>query len=223
MNMLMISSLVSWMVAGIAAYVAWRTMAESRRQSALRVAALAADLQVDDPEPISFVQESTRVATSLFETPPAESDRRGRVALVAGALVVGTVLCLVIGLSALGHSTATENTRVAPQGVPMPVDLMALTHERAANTVTVRGIVRNPLSGREISHLTAVVMLYSSQGSVVASGQGPIAETVLAPGAESTFAVTLPDQSALGRYRVSFKTDERVISHVDRRMMNQDR
>jgi hypothetical protein len=223
MSMLMISSLLSWIVAGGAAYVAWRTVAEARRQSALRVAALTADLQFDDAEPASFVRESPRVATSLFETPPAESDRRGRIALVAGALVVGTVLSLVIGLSALGRSTTTEDAKVAPQSVSMPVDLMALTHERSANTVTVRGIVHNPLSGREIDHLTAVVMLYNSQGTVVASGQAPVAEPALTPGAESTFAVTLPDQATLGRYRVSFKADERVISHVDRRTTNQDR
>ena len=66
-------------------------------------------------------------------------------------------------------------------------------------------------------------MLYNSQGTVVASGQAPVVEAALTPGAESTFAVTLPDQATLGRYRVSFKADERVISHVDRRTTNQDR
>jgi len=103
------------------------------------------------------------------------------------------------------------------------VDLVALSHERSANTVTVRGIVRNPVSGREIDRLTAVVMLYNSEGSYVTSGQAPVVRTMLTPGDESPFSVTLPDQATLGRYRVSFKADERVISHVDRRSMNQDR
>jgi len=220
----MISSLVSWIVAGVAAFVAWRTVVEARRQSNLRVAALAADLQVDEPDPTRFVRDSPLSATSLFETPPMESDRRGRIALMAGALVVGTLLCLVIGLSALDRSTDPVDSTVVPaQDVTMPLDLMALSHERTANRVTVRGVVRNPLSSREIDRLTAVVTLYNSQGNSVSSGQAVIAEAALAPGAESTFAVTLPDQAALGRYRVSFKADEQVISHVDRRTMNQDR
>jgi len=226
MSTLLISSIISWAVAGLAAFITWRTVAETRRQSALRVAALSADLQLVDHAPLHATSGSSLLATPLFEAPPVESDRRGRVALVAGALVVGTVLSLVIGLSALGRSTARSATKVvsqSPTAASQPVDLVALSHERSANTVTVRGIVRNPVSGREIDRLTAVVMLYNSEGSYVTSGQAPVVRTMLTPGDESPFSVTLPDQATLGRYRVSFKADERVISHVDRRTMNQDR
>lgn len=226
MSTLLMSSIVSWVVAGVAALITWRTVAEARRQSALRVAALSADLQFADHAPLHAATPSPLLATPLFEAPPVEADRRGRVALVAGALVVGTVLSLVIGLSALSRSTTRPAAKIASQSATViaePVDLVALSHERSANTVTVRGVVRNPVSGQEIDRLTAVVMLYNSEGSYVTSGQAPVARTVLTPGAESPFSVTLPDQATLGRYRVSFKADERVISHVDRRSMNQDR
>jgi len=225
MSTLLMSSIISWVVAGVAAFMTWRTVAEAKRQSALRVAALAADLQVVDREPFQVVDElPAQFSTSLFETPPVEADRRGRTALVAGALVVGTVLSLVIGLSAVGRSATSAKAPVGTAAAPAsPIDLIALTHERVSNTVTVRGVVRNPMSGHELDHLDAVVMLYNSEGKQVATGQAPVAQAVLTPGAESAFAVALPDQATLGRYRVSFKTDERVISHVDRRASNQNR
>lgn len=225
MNTLLISSIVSWTVAGVAAFITWRTVADARRQSALRIAALAADLQVSDPESMQPTKP-TLLTTPLFEAPPVESDRRGRVALVAGALVVGTVLSLIVSLSALGRSAAGPSTKTVSESATLaaePVDLVALSHERSADSVTVRGVVRNPVSGREIDRLTAVVVLYNSEGSYVTSGQAPVARAVLEPGTESPFSVTLPDQATLGRYRVSFKADERVISHVDRRTMNQGR
>ena len=220
------SSIISWVVAGVAAFITWRTVTEAKRQSSLRIAALAADLQIAERDPIQLVDDlPAQFSTSLFETPPVEADRRGRTALVAGALVVGTVLSLVIGLSALGRSTTPPAKPLVETAAPAgtPLDLVALSHERVSNTVTVRGVVRNPMSGHELDHLEAVVMLYNSEGKQVATGQAPVAQAVLIPGAESAFSVALPDQATLGRYRVSFKTDERVISHVDRRATNQNR
>ena len=41
-----------------------------------------------------------------------------------------------------------------------PLELIALGHERDADGLTVRGVLRNPSSGSEISHLTAVVLLF---------------------------------------------------------------
>jgi hypothetical protein len=224
MNTLLISSIVSWVVAGVAAVITWRTVAEAKRQSALRVAALSGDLELLDRSPLGATSGPLLPATSLFEASPVEADSRGRIAVVAGALVVGTVLSLIIGLSALGRSAKPAVRSASSRTVAAaPVDLVALSHERSANSVTVRGVVRNPPSGQEIDRLTAVVMLYNSEGSYVTSGEAPVARTTLAPGAESPFSVTLPDQPTLGRYRVSFKADERVISHVDRRATNQDR
>ena len=46
---------------------------------------------------------------------------------------------------------------------------------------------------------------------------------VLAPGVESTFVVTVPGASDVGRYRVSFQSNDRVVAHVDRREPRPDR
>jgi hypothetical protein len=67
------------------------------------------------------------------------------------------------------------------------------------------------------------VMLYNTEGSYVATGRAPVAQAALAPGAESTFSITVPDQAALGRYRVSFRSGDQVIAHVDGRTSRQDR
>jgi hypothetical protein len=52
---------------------------------------------------------------------------------------------------------------------------------------------------------------------LLTSGHAAIDGPALEPGAESTFAVTLPATGDVGRYRVSFRTGDRLMSHVDRR------
>jgi hypothetical protein len=37
------------------------------------------------------------------------------------------------------------------------------------------------------------------------------------PGTESVFVVTVPGAADVGRYRVSFRSDDRIVPHVDRR------
>ena len=50
-----------------------------------------------------------------------------------------------------------------------------------------------------------------------------MAVTALAAGAEAPFVVTLPDADSVDRYRVSFRTDDRIVPHVDRRGRRRDR
>ncbi len=63
----------------------------------------------------------------------------------------------------------------------------------------------------------AVVLLLTPEGDVLTSGHAAIDAPALEPGAESTFAVTLPAAGDVGRYRVSFRSGDRLVSHVDRR------
>jgi hypothetical protein len=219
MNMFLFAlTCASWVIAGFAMFLAWRTLSAARRESDLRVAALSADLH--EREDLGDVL----LSAPLFQAETSETaDGRGRVALVAGALVIGTVLSLVVGLSALGGTAdGTKTVNRAPTAPP-PLELVALTHDRSANQLTVRGAIRNPAAGHEIDGLTAVVLLYNTDGSYVATGRAPVAQPALLPGAESTFSITLPDQAALGRYRVSFRTGDQVIAHVDERAPRQDR
>jgi hypothetical protein len=98
----------------------------------------------------------------------------------------------------------------------LPLELVALGHERDGERLIVRGIVRNPASGAAVDRLTAVVFLFNREGGFLSSGRVAVATSAL-PGTESTFVVTVPGAVAVDRYRVSFRTDDRIVPHVDRR------
>src|SRR5262249_39693242 len=102
------------------------------------------------------------------------------------------------------------------------LELVALGHEREGDRLVVRGVVRNP-AGTGIERLDAVVFLFNRDGGFLTSARAAIDHATLGPGGESTFVVTVPGASSVGRYRVSFGTDERVIPHVDRRDRAQER
>jgi hypothetical protein len=92
---------------------------------------------------------------------------------------------------------------------------MTLVHERGDDRLTVRGTVRG--RGRESDGdgpIVAVVSGFDRDGALVASARSPLQP---AAGVESNFAVTLTGVDALHRYRVSFRRDDRVVAHVDRR------
>jgi hypothetical protein len=88
-----------------------------------------------------------------------------------------------------------------------------LTHERDADSLTVRGVVRNP--GPSVRGLTAVVFLFDREGTFLTSGRTTIDQ--LPRGGESPFSVTIPRASDVGRYRVSFRMNDRIVPHIDRR------
>jgi hypothetical protein len=99
----------------------------------------------------------------------------------------------------------------------MPLELVALGHERDGDRLTVRGIVRNPGSGARMDRVTAVVFLFDRTGGFLASGRVAIEAAALRPGGASPFVLTMPGAGEVGRYRVSFRTGDRVVPHVDRR------
>jgi hypothetical protein len=106
--------------------------------------------------------------------------------------------------------------------VVLPLELVALGHERDGDRLTVRGVVRNPPTSAEIDGVTAVVFLFNREGGFLASGRMPAQPSTLRPGGETTFVVTVPGASDVGRYRVSFRTDDRIVPHVDRRTALRD-
>jgi hypothetical protein len=181
-------------------------------------------------------------APELFATTQAERAGSG-LGIVAAvcALVFAVGLALMIGLGRglpPADGGALHLSRTAPiagqapaataapiAAVPsaaapatVPLELVALGHERESDRLTVRGVVRNPASGAPVERLTAVVFAFNADGGFLASGRAIIdASAALRPGGESTFVVTVPGAGAVGRYRVSFRTDDRVVPHVDRR------
>jgi hypothetical protein len=76
-------------------------------------------------------------------------------------------------------------------------------------------VLRNPASGKELGQLTAVVLLFNHDGGFVASGRAAVQAPKLDPGGETTFVITIPGVADVGRYRVSFRIEDRVVPHVD--------
>lgn len=180
--------------------------------------------------------------TGLFETSGAA--RTGpRLATVVGIglLVFGSVavVAFVLGTgstAATAHVASPANlenrANQASSANPanhatsenlVPLELLALGHERNGDRLMVRGVVRNPSAGREIDRVIAVVFLYNRDGGFLASGRAAIESTALVPGGESGFIVVVPGASNVGRYRVSFRTEDRVVPHVDRRDRGQEK
>jgi hypothetical protein len=160
-------------------------------------------------------------ATAAHST---SSGSRWGLALAVGAFVVASAAAIMIvfsgeapNASAMPPQNVSAATPPAPQAAPAPLELVALGHERDGDQLTVRGIVRNPAAGTEMDRLTAVVSVFNRDGGFLTSGRAAVASPALIPGGESTFVVTMPAAGDVGRYRVSFRSDEHVISHVDKR------
>jgi len=151
-------------------------------------------------------------------TQPAASGSRWAVVLGIGTLAVGSAAALAIVLSA-GPRSVAHDRGAALAAAPVPLELVALGHERDGDRLTVRGVVRNPAAGAAIDGVTAVVFLFNRDGGFLASGRMPVLSSTLPPGGETTFVVTVPGASDVGRYRVSFRTDDRIVPHVDRRKL----
>jgi len=154
------------------------------------------------------------------QTPPTGS--RWPVVFGIGTLAVGAAAALAIVLSAGPRSVAHDRGAVpaaTPAPAAVPLELIALGHERDGDRLTVRGVVRNPAAGAAIGGVTAVVFLFNREGGFLASGRMAVQSSTLLPGGETTFVVTVPGASDVGRYRVSFRTDDRIVPHVDRRKL----
>lgn len=110
-----------------------------------------------------------------------------------------------------GHA-ATAATAAAP------LELLSLTHAPAGAGLTITGLVQNPPGGAALTDVTAVALLFASDGAFIASGRAPLDFKRLDPGSESPFIVKVPAAKRVARYRVSFRQpDGAVIAHVDRR------
>jgi hypothetical protein len=83
--------------------------------------------------------------------------------------------------------------------------------------LSISGLVRNPAGGQRISDVNVVVFLFDRDGALVTSVRAPLDFRTLAPGDESPFTIALNRTGTIGRYRVSFRTDDKVMPHVDRR------
>src|SRR6185503_7587885 len=137
----------------------------------------------------------------LFHAPPTMPARsRLAVVLMLGALIVATGVSLAVVFAGAGTRSSVVKDggrieRTHADTVPPiagPLELVALGHERDGDSLTVRGVLRNPASGVEVHQLTAVVLMFNHDGGFVASGRAPVQAITLEPGRETTFVVSLP-------------------------------
>jgi hypothetical protein len=247
MLFLLLVTIISLLLTIIMGVIAWRAAQEERRRSDARVAALASEVHdTNRPRVVPRAEpdlDLRRPAEAPIALPPAglfatsAAVRTGpRLSTVVGigVLVFGAVAAVAVMLGT-GSSASTEP--VAPPASvesvtpatganaesPVPLELLALGHARDGDRLTVRGVVRNPSVGREVDRVTAVVFLYDRNGGFLTSGRAAIEAATLTPGGESTFQVVVPGASDVGRYRVSFRTEDRVVPHVDRRELGREK
>lgn len=213
---------ISMALAAIMSAVAWHSSREEQRRSDTRIAALAAEIHDE-----TFAPATVAGGGDLFAAPQRSAWRYATV-VAAGSLICSSVVALAIASSPGAHgvastihtspanpATLTNLAKLVNPGVP--IELMALGHERDGDRLTVRGIVRNPSSGAALNRVTAVVLLFKPDGGFLNSGRAIVESPALGPGGETAFAVTVPGSSGVGRYRVSFRTEGRVVPHIDRR------
>ena len=129
---------------------------------------------------------------------------------LAGAVLVA-VLAIAIMVSARQDSPDVETATAR-----VPVELLALDHERHGAFLTISGSVRNPADSAAASPLTVLAMVFDDDGVMVASGRAPLKLGARPPGGELPFAISLP-ADRVSRYRISFVVDDVTVPHVDRR------
>jgi hypothetical protein len=176
------------------------------------IPAPAIDLSIaDDPIP---------AAEGMFAVRP-----RGRSmpSVVAGVGIAAAIVTLVIGTLVLTSDRSTAAPARRPAAAPattttaeVPLELIALGHEREKDRLTVRGVVRGTAAAAG-DPLTAVVLLFDREGSEIGSGRADVAPAGSDPAADRTFVITVRAAGDVGRYRISFRSADRVVPHVDRR------
>ena len=133
-------------------------------------------------------------------------------------LAIAASLLFVVLLGGLAFTMSSpRGTSAAAVGPNSPLELMSLRHERKNEKLAVSGLVRNPANGKPVQRLSAVVFLFDKQGAFVTSARTEVDFLKLGAGDESPFVVSLEAPTTVTRYRVSFRTDEGVMPHIDRR------
>ena len=171
------------------------------------------DVTIRGPEPPPATNEPDTQGVDLFGTPvdaPGGWSRR-----LAGMGMAGIVLLVAISAAIFTSAAGTrENETTATDQVP--VELLALNHEREDGLLAISGTIRNPLDGKVATHMIVLALAFDHDGMMVATQRAPLELETLPPGGESPFAISLPATRA-SRYRISFLIDETTVPHIDRR------
>jgi hypothetical protein len=170
-----------------------------------------------DFHPVAKASPRDTTRDDMFEHAPAQGVAGRRwLAVAAVVLVVGAGVAVAAALRSPEIVAAVAASHEADGS---PLALLSLRHTTEADgTFTVTGFVQNPLVGRQLEGLEAVVYLYDDSGRYFATGRGPLEVPTIAPGDESPFVVKVAVTTPISRYRVGFRSQNgRVVAHVDRR------
>lgn len=203
---LMVISAVSVVVAVALAAYAWRLTRLESQRSAARVRALAA-----------AIDGRSANAPEMFNRDP-QAVVHGRPLLkvaVGFAMAVGIIVLIAMTGDRRDKPAAAASAAGMQPPAQESLELLSMRHDREGDVLKVTGLVRNP--GAAPGPITAVVFAFDRDGSFVASGRAPLEFATIAAGDESPVQVTIPDVKDVGRYRVSFRTNDAVVRHVDRR------
>ncbi len=212
--------LLSLTVAAAVSVAAWRVLERERRRSDARVAALARDIHGADfvhyEAPIDVPSEPPVTDTASPQLAAAGIGAMVVILLVVAAVMLGRSSGSSAAAATQTPAAAGSGTRAVAPGAD-PLELLSLDQERDGDQLVVRGVVRNPVTGATLDPLAAVVLLFNRDGSFLTSGRAAVEPPIVARGAEARFVITVPGATGVGRYRVSFRTDQALVPHVDRR------
>lgn len=236
-------TIVSLVVALVMSVAAWRVTRDEKKRAAARVAALSLAANTDSLdalpaqevfapakpamkapwsappstprlEPVRFAEPTVSHASGFLgaeETPRDSGSRQKTLAFAA------VILFAVLSGGLVWMMSGPEGTSAAAIGPNSPLELVSLSHQRQNDKLAVSGLVRNPASGQPIQKLSAVVFLFDRMGTFVTSSRANVDFLKLGAGDESPFVVSIEAPATVSRYRVSFRTDDGVVPHVDRR------
>jgi hypothetical protein len=166
------------------------------------------------PLAVPTVEAPSPHASGFLGETPVERDNGSRQRSLAFAAVV---LFFVLSGGLMWLMSSPEGTSAVAVGPNSPLELLSMSHARQNARLSVSGLVRNPASSRPIEGLSAVVFLFDRTGTFLASSKADVDFLKLGAGDESPFVVSLDAPPTVARYRVSFRTGEGVVPHVDRR------
>jgi heme exporter protein D len=238
-------TVVSLVVALVMSVTAWRLIRDEKRRSAARIAALSAaagdeTARMDFPElPItgpavpraaartpwkpapfdSLEMDSAKSADSTHATGFLGASQAGHSDgnRQRGLAIATVVFFLAITGALVWTMSGPEGTSAVAVGPNAPLELVSLSHARQKDKLAVSGLVRNPAAGQPVEKLSAVVFLFDRMGTFVTSSRAHVDFLKLGAGDESPFVVSIEAPETVARYRVSFRTDDGVVPHIDRR------
>ena len=192
--------------------LSWRVGREERERERARIAVLSTAM---GPSASESLRPGEVVIGSVFDRDTEGLRGRPLIKVIAGAVMLLLIAGVVfLSSRAADSALATPNPQSA---AGRPLELMSMRYQRQGTTLTVSGLVRNPSGGAVVNRVTAVVFAFDRTGAFVASGRAPLDFSALVPGDESPFVVTVPNVSDVARYRVTFRSGDTVVRHIDRR------